>query len=52
MAKRLKTSISGAMYTREQTGHSITVWLLLSLTGIGFIIFLYYLFSPRHYSHL
>lgn len=51
MAK-IKTAMDGAVYTRNQTGHSLILWLLLSLTGIGAIVFLYYLISPRHYFHL
>lgn len=51
MAK-IKTSMSGAVYTREQTGHSIIVWLILSMFGIGIPFLIYYIFSPRHYFHL
>ena len=51
MAK-IKTAMDGAVYTRSQTGHSIIVWLILCAFVIPIPIFIYYIFSPRHYFHL
>ena len=41
-------------YVRAQKGHSLLLWLFLSLvtSGVGLIWVLYYTFSPNHYWHL
>ena len=41
-------------YVRVQKGHSIIVWLILSLitAGVGFIVMLYFTFSKNHFWHL
>jgi len=39
-----------AMYTRQQTPHSLTKWILLSLfLGLPAIGLIYYTVSPNHY---
>ena len=47
-----KESLNGTNYVRVQKGHSIILWLLLSCTGIGLLVTIYYTFSPNHYWHL
>lgn len=38
------------VYNRQQTPHSLTKWILISLfTGVGFIWLTYYSISPNHY---
>lgn len=45
---------NGPQYVRQQKGHSVLIWLLLSIitAGIGFIVMIYYTFSKNHYWHL
>lgn len=39
-------------YTRQQKGHSITVWIILSLFLVFPVIgLIYYSVSPNHYWH-
>lgn len=38
-------------YVREQKGHSLTLWIFLSLCGIGIPWLIYYSVSPNHYWH-
>lgn len=38
-------------YTREQTGHSLLLHILLMGVGIGLFTIPYYSFSPNHYWH-
>lgn len=52
MARKIKTSRSGVVYVREQKGHSILFWLLLSCCAIGIPFLIYYTLSPNHYWHL
>lgn len=41
-----------AVYTRQQTGHSLTLWIILSvLLVIPVIWLIYYSVSPNHYWH-
>jgi len=48
MARNAK---DGTHYTRQQTGHSLTLHLLLMCVAIGFVTVPYYSFSPNHYWH-
>lgn len=50
----MKTARDGAVYTREQIGHSALRWVLIALVtcGLGAIPAIYYMLSPRHYFHL
>ncbi|AVJ51049.1 membrane protein [Microbacterium phage Pikmin] len=41
----------GAMYTRSQKGHSLTLHLLLGVVVL-WIPAIYYSFSPNHYWHI
>lgn len=41
----------GPNYVRQQKGHSIIIWLILSCMGIGIPFLIYYTFSPNHYWH-
>lgn len=46
---------SGApQYVRQQKGHSVLIWLLISVitAGIGFIVMIYYTISKNHFWHL
>lgn len=46
---------SGApQYVRQQKGHSVLIWLLISIitAGIGFIVMIYYTVSKNHFWHL
>ncbi len=38
-------------YVREQKGHSITAWILLSCIVVGIPWLIYYSVSPNHYWH-
>lgn len=38
-------------YQRRQKGHSLTLWIILSLFVVGIPWLLYYSFSPNHYWH-
>ena len=52
MARRIKTSRGGVVYVREQKGHSILLWLILSCCAVGIPFLIYYSVSPNHYWHL
>lgn len=39
-------------YVRTQTGHSLTLHILLIFVLVGFVTIPYYSFSPNHYWHL
>lgn len=39
-------------YTRQQTGHSITLHILLIFVFVGMITVPYYSASPNHYWHI
>ena len=39
------------IYNREQKGHSLTKWILLSFLGLPIINLVYYSVSPNHYWH-
>lgn len=39
-------------YVRNQKGHSLTLWILLSFAAIGIPWLIYYSVSPNHYWHL
>lgn len=39
-------------YTREQKGHSLTWWILLSFCIVGIPGLIYYSASPNHYWHV
>lgn len=41
-------------YVRQQKGHSLVLWIILSIVtaGLGLIFVLYYTFSPNHFWHL
>jgi hypothetical protein len=42
----------GAQYVRQQQGHSLVLWIILSLfLGIPVIWLIYYSASPNHYWH-
>lgn len=47
-----KEAQDGAVYVRNQTGHSIVLGLILCCTVIYIPIFIYHIFSPNHYFHL
>ncbi len=47
-----RTAHDGANYVRQQKGHSILLFLILSLFVIGIPFLIYYSFSPNHYWHL
>lgn len=38
-------------YARQQTGHSLTKWILLSVLAVGIPGLIYYSVSPNHYWH-
>lgn len=38
-------------YQRQQTGHSLTKWIILSLVMVGIPWLIYYSVSPNHYWH-
>lgn len=44
----------GQQYVRVQKGHSVIIWLVLSLltAGVGFIVMLYFTISKNHFWHL
>jgi hypothetical protein len=47
----MRTAQDGALYVRNQKGHSITLWVLFG----GIVMWLpalYYTASPNHYWHL
>lgn len=48
----MRLAQDGAQYVRQQKGHSILFWLLMSCTGIGIAFLIYYTVSPNHYWHL
>jgi hypothetical protein len=41
------------IYTRQQRGHSVIAWTLVSIItgGIGLIWVIYYSVSPNHFWH-
>lgn len=41
----------GVVYTRQQKGHSLTIWIILSMMLIGIPGLIYYTKSPNHYWH-
>lgn len=41
----------GAQYVRQQKGHSLIKWIILSCFGIGIPFLIYYAVSPNHYFH-
>ena len=41
----------GAQYVRQQKGHSLIKWIILSCFGIGIPFLIYYAISPNHYFH-
>jgi hypothetical protein len=45
---------SAPQYVRQQKGHSVLIWLLISIitAGIGFIVMIYYTVSKNHFWHL
>ena len=46
-----KKAKDGAVYVREQKGHSLVLHLFLLLFGIGLITIPYISLSKRHYWH-
>lgn len=44
---------NNAQYVRMQKGHSLVLWIILTLltAGIGIIWLIYYSSSPNHYWH-
>lgn len=44
----------GFQYVRQQKGHSVLLWLVLSAAtaGMGLFVMLYYTVSKNHYWHL
>ena len=52
MAKKQVAKVKdGVQYTREQKGHSLTLWIFLSLCVFGIPWLVYYSVSPNHYWH-
>lgn len=47
-----RTARDGAHYVRQQKGHSIILWLILSCAVVGIPFLIYYTFSPNHFWHL
>lgn len=53
MAKN-NLDVRGPIYVRQQKGHSVLLWLFLSIVtaGFGFIFMLYFTISKNHFWHL
>lgn len=47
-----RTARDGANYVRQQKGHSIILFLILSCFVIGIPFLIYYTISPNHFWHL
>lgn len=47
-----RTAMDGAMYVRQQKGHSLIKHILLLFVGIGIFTIPYISISPNHYWHL
>lgn len=45
---------SSPLYVRQQKGHSVLIWLLISIVtaGLGLIVMLYFTISKNHFWHL
>ena len=53
MAKN-NLDVRGPIYIRQQKGHSVLLWLFLSVisAGLGLIVMLYFTISKNHFWHL
>lgn len=47
-----RTARDGANYVRQQKGHSLLKFIILSFFIVGIPYLIYYTFSPNHYWHL
>lgn len=47
-----QTAKDGAVYVREQKGHSIVLHIFLCIVLVGFFTIPYYSISKNHYWHL
>ena len=52
MARKPKVARDVAVYVRQQKGHSLLLWLILSCCAVGIPFLIYYSVSPNHYWHL